>query len=418
MSTLSTLAESLIGSEIVKLGNEISNRIRSGEKIYNFTIGDFAPAIFPIPEQLEDLIVDAYREGFTHYPPAEGIMDLRQAVAEFIFDYQNVRYKPSEIQISSGGRPLIYALFRTVVNPGDKVIYAVPSWNNNHYTMLCGGVPCEILARPENDFMPTAEDIAPHIQGAALLCLCTPQNPTGTTLSASELEKICDLVLEENKRRGAEEKKLYVLFDQMYWTMTYGDTKHLHPAAIRPEMKEYTVCVDGASKAFAATGIRVGWALGPEKIMAKMKALLSHVGAWAPMAEQRACAQFLKDKTAVSEFFVLFKKRLEERLWAIYKGFKTLQEQGYPIAAIAPKAAIYLTVKLDLKGKKFGDQELSRQSDVTQFLISEAGLAIVPFICFGADSESPWYRISVGTCKMEDLKDMFDKLAVALGHLH
>lgn len=417
MSQLSQLAESLIGSEIVKLGNEISNRVRNGEKIYNFTIGDFAPSIFPIPEKLEDLIVNAYREGFTHYPPAEGTMDLRQAVSDFIFDYQNVLYKPSEIQISSGGRPLIYSLFKTVVNPGDKVIYAVPSWNNNHYTMLNGGIPCEIIAKPEHDFMPTAEDIAPHVKDAALLCLCTPQNPTGTTLSKTELEKICDLVLAENKRRGTDEKKLYVLFDQMYWTLTYGDTRHVHPAALRQEMKDYTICVDGASKAFAATGIRVGWALGPEKVIAKMKALLSHIGAWAPMAEQRACGQFLNDKEAVTEFFDHFKKLLEKRLWTIFNGFKRLADKGYPIDAIAPKAAIYLTVKLDLKGRKHGNKVLEKQADVTQYLISEAGLAIVPFICFGADAESPWYRISVGTCRMEDLDNMFEKLELALRRL-
>jgi aspartate aminotransferase len=81
MSKLSNLAESLIGSEIVKLGNEINNRIRNGEKIYNYTIGDFAPAIFPIPAQLEDKIINAYREGFTNYPPADGLLSLREAVS-------------------------------------------------------------------------------------------------------------------------------------------------------------------------------------------------------------------------------------------------------------------------------------------------------------------------------------------------
>ncbi len=417
MSQLSSLAESLIGSEIVKLGNEISSRIRNGEKIYNFTIGDFAPAVFPIPEGLEEAIVDAYRDGFTHYPPADGIMELRQAVSEFIFEHQSVLYKPNEIQIASGGRPIIYALFRTLVNPGDKVIYAVPSWNNNHYVHLNGAQACEIVATPENDFMPTAADIAPHLKGAALLCLCTPQNPTGTTLSQPELEKICDLVLAENQSRAPDEKKLYILFDQMYWTLTYGNTHHHHPAALRPEMKEYTISVDGISKAFAATGVRVGWAMGPEKIITKMKALLSHIGAWAPMAEQKGTTVFLNDKEAVQEYLVRFKKDLEIRLWTIYKGLEDLKQKGYAIEAITPQAAIYLTVKIDLKGKKAGEHVLTNQAEVTQYLLSEAGLAIVPFYCFGADKESPWYRISVGTCRMEDLKDMFEKLELALSRL-
>lgn len=417
MSKLSNLAESLIGSEIVKLGNEINNRIRNGEKIFNYTIGDFAPSIFPIPEELEDGIVDAYRGGYTNYPPADGILALRESVADFINRHQGVRYEPNEIQIASGGRPLIFSLFSTVVNPGDKVIYAVPSWNNNHYTHLNQGTPCEIQVSPENDFMPTAADIAPHIKGAALLCLCTPQNPTGTTLSRPELEKICDLVIEENKSRGADEKKLYVLFDQMYFTLTYGETRHYHPVALRPEMKEYTISIDGISKSFAATGVRVGWAMGPVHVMAKIKALLSHVGAWAPIAEQKATADFLADTEAVDEFLEHFKEALEDRLWKIYNGFEALKKKGFPVDAIAPQAAIYLTVKIDLKGKKAGGQVISTQAEVTQYILSEAGLAIVPFHAFGADKESPWYRISVGTCNIDDLEEVFSRLENALSAL-
>jgi aspartate aminotransferase len=414
MSKLSKLAESLIGSEIVKLGNEINNRIRNGEKIYNYTIGDFAPAIFPIPEALEDGIVEAYRAGFTNYPPADGILALREAVSGFIKHYEGIHYEPNEIQIASGGRPLIYSLFSTIVDPGDKVIYAVPSWNNNHYTHLNHGTPCEIAATPENDFMPTAEEIAPHIKGAALLCLCTPQNPTGTTLSKEALEAICDLVLEENRSRGANDKKLYVLFDQMYFTLTYGNTRHYHPVSLRPEMKEYTISIDGISKALSATGVRVGWAMGPAPVMAKMKALLSHIGAWAPIAEQKATADFLADTDALDEFLEEFKEELEVRLWKIYRGFEALKQKGYPVAAIAPQAAIYLTVKIDLKGSKADDQVLENQEAVTQYILSRAGLAIVPFHCFGADKESPWYRISVGTCKLEELDDVFEKLEQAL----
>jgi aspartate aminotransferase len=417
MSKLSNLAESLVGSEIVKLGNEINNRIRNGEKIYNYTIGDFAPSIFPIPLQLKEAIIKAYEDGYTNYPAADGILPLRESVSAFIEAKEHIHYDVSEIQIASGGRPLIYSLFSTVVNPGDKVIYAVPSWNNNHYTNLNHGKACEIVVTPENNFMPTAADIEPHIEGAALLCLCTPQNPTGTTLGKEELEKICDMVLAENAKRGADEKKLYVLFDQMYFTLCYGDTKHYHPVALRPEMKAYTITVDGISKSFAATGVRVGWSLGPAHVMAKMKALLSHIGAWAPMAEQKATADFLKDTQAVDTYLNKIKKALEERLWKIYRSFEGLKAKGYNVDAIVPQAAIYLTAKIDLKGKKLGDKVLESQADVTQFLLSEAGVALVPFNCFGADKESPWYRISVGTCTMEDLDIVFKNLENALSKL-
>ena len=218
-TVLSKLAASQQGSEIVKLGNAISERIRNGETIYNYTIGDFDPSIFPIPKAFEDEIIDAYKLHFTNYPAADGILELRQSVSQFLNEWEGLDYAPNEIQIAAGGRPLIYTVFQVIVDKGDKVIYAAPSWNNNHYANMNDAEHCVINATLENNFMPTAEDIANHIKGATLICLCTPQNPTGTTLQKNVLEDICDLIIAENTTRGDNEKKCYLLFDQMYWTL-------------------------------------------------------------------------------------------------------------------------------------------------------------------------------------------------------
>jgi aspartate aminotransferase len=410
---LSVLSETLIGSEIVKLGGEIREKIRRGEKIYNFTVGDFDPAIFPIPKELEDAIIDAYRKHFTNYPAAEGNLDLRESISAFTKDLEGLVYSPEEILVASGGRPLIYSLFRTVVDRGDKVIYAVPSWNNNHYTHLNGGEHVVIEATAENNFMPTAEAIRPHIKGAALLCLCSPQNPTGTTISHKDLSAICDLVLEENALRRAEEKKLYVLYDQMYWQLTYGDIVHYNPVSLRPAMRGYTVFIDAISKMFAATGVRVGWAMGPALIMKKMNAIMSHIGSWAPMAEQKATAAFLLKKEAIDAYLDGFKAGLAERLHRIYDGFKELKKEGYRVDVLEPEAGIYLTLKVDLVGQ----QTIMTQQEVTAFLLNEAGLAIVPFSAVGAPATSPWYRLSVGTCRLEDIPEMLGKLRGALKKL-
>lgn len=417
MGKLTTLAENLIGSEIVKLGNEISERKKKGEHIYNFTIGDFDPNVFPIPARLEELIIESYQKHYTNYPPADGVAELRSAVLDFLKQREGLDYAPNEIMIASGGRPLIYTLFKTAVNPGDKVIYAVPSWNNNHYTGMNNAVHCVIETTPENNFMPTAADIEPHIKDAALLCLCTPQNPTGTTLNKAELEKICSLVVEENKRRQNGEKKLYVMFDQMYWTLTFGNTQHYNPVEINPEMKKYTIFIDGISKAFAATGVRVGWSVGPAHVIAKMKALLSHIGAWAPMAEQKAVAKYLPETQAVDEWLVSYKQEINVRLENIYEGLIALKAKGYKVDAIAPQAAIYLTVKFDLAGSTNEEELLRTQEDVTAFLLSEAKLAVVPFYAFGADRNSPWYRLSVGTCHKEDIPMFLAKLEESLSKL-
>ncbi|TAF56071.1 MAG: pyridoxal phosphate-dependent aminotransferase [Sphingobacteriia bacterium] len=412
------MAETLIGSEIVKLGNAINERIRQGETIYNFTIGDFNPKIFPIPAELEKAIHAAYEKGYTNYPAAEGNLALRQAVGKFIQDREGLAFSPDEIQIASGGRPLIYALFRVLVDKGDKVIYGVPSWNNNHYVHLTQGEHCLIPCTPENDFMPSPADIRAQIKDAALVCLCTPQNPTGTTLSAAALKEIGEIILAENQRRGPAAKQCYLMFDQMYWTLTFGETVHADPIGLNPAMKAYTIYIDGISKVFAATGVRVGWALGPAHVMAKMKAILSHLGAWAPMAEQIAVAEYLGQTQAIDRYLLSFKQAIALRLNGFYDGIMALKAQGHAVDAIAPQAAIYLTVKFDLVGLKTADGLLlADQAAVTDFILREAKVAIVPFSAFGAGKDSPWYRLSVGTAVAEDMPKVMANLAQALGQL-
>lgn len=415
---LSHLSETLIGSEIVKLGGEIREKIRQGQRIYNFTVGDFDPAIFPIPHELEEEIIDAYRKHFTNYPAAEGNLDLREAITSFIRETEGLDYGPNEILVASGGRPLIYAVYRAICDKGDKIIYAVPSWNNNHYTHFIGGEHVVVEATADNNFMPSAESIRPYVQQAALISLCSPQNPTGTTFKKQELEAICDLVLEENNRRGDKEKKLYVMYDQMYWHLTYGAIRHYDPVNLRPAMRDYVIYIDAISKVFASTGVRVGWSMGPSTVITKMKAILTHVGAWAPMAEQKAVAKFLNQREAIKKYLVNFRNEIEQRLRAIYDGFMLLKAQGLAVDAIAPEAAIYLTIKIDLVGKSTNNGKLlADQSDVTAYILNEASLAVVPFYAFGASRNSPWYRLSVGTCKKEEISEMLAKLGEALKRL-
>ena len=415
---LSHLSETLIGSEIVKLGGEIREKMSQGERIYNFTVGDFDPFIFPIPKELEDAIVEAYRKHFTNYPAAEGNLDLREAIVSFTKKTEALDYGINEVLVAAGGRPLIYAVFQAICDKGDKIIYAVPSWNNNHYTHFVGGEHIVIEAKAENNFMPTADDIRPYIKDATLIALCSPQNPTGTTFKKHDLEAICDLVLEENERRADNEKKLYVMYDQMYWHLTYGDIVHYNPVSLRSEMRNYTIFIDAISKVFAATGVRVGWSFGPAAIITKMKAILTHLGAWAPMAEQKAVALYLGNGKAINNYLLNFKREIEERLRTIYDGFVSLKNEGLTVDAIAPEAAIYLTIKIDLVGKKTNERKLLvNQNNVTDYILNEAKLAVVPFYAFGASHNSAWYRLSVGTCKKDEIPEMIGKLKEALKKL-
>lgn len=415
---VSSMAENLIGSEIILLAWQINEKIAKGQKIFNLTIGDFDPNIFPIPDKLTEEIKKAYDEHQTNYPPAEGSLELRKVVSKYIKERGNLDYATDEILVTSGARPIIFATYNTVVDLDDIVIFPVPSWNNNHYCHLTRSRVITVETRPEDNFMPTAKELEPHIKQATLISLCSPLNPTGTCFTEDEMHKICDLVVEENLRRGNDEKPLYVLFDQIYWQLTLGDTKHYNPVVINPAMRDYTIFVDGISKVLAATGVRVGWGYGPKRIIEKMKSITSHMGAWAPKAEQIAVARFLANNDEVNKYLASFKGEIFKRVDAFYKKFTALKNEGYNVDVIAPQASIFLTVKIDLIGLKKEDGTLiSSTKDITDFLIEDAKIALVPFASFGASADSTWYRVSVGTCTVEQINEIMENLREALSKL-
>ncbi|GAB3202766.1 aspartate aminotransferase [Pontibacter aydingkolensis] len=416
--TVSKMAQNLIGSEIIKVAGEVNAMIAKGEPICNLTIGDFNPSIYPIPAELRQGITKAYEQGHTNYPPANGVAVLRKAVVAFTKEKLGLEYPENDILVAGGSRPLIYATYLALIDPGDKVVYPTPSWNNNHYCHLSGATPVEVKTRPENNFMPTAGDVRPHLKGATMLALCSPLNPTGTMFSKKDLEEICDLVLEENRSRAEGEKPLYILYDQIYWMLTFGNAEHYDPVSLRPDIRDYVVYIDGASKCFAATGVRVGYAFGPAVVMDKMKSILGHVGAWAPKAEQMAMAEFLQQPQAVDGFMNEFKPKIQESLDALFNAFQELKKDGFPVDAIAPMGAIYLSVKIDLADKTTPDGKVLQSSqDVTSYVLHEAKLAVVPFSAFGSSRDLNWFRLSVGGASLEEIKDSLGRLRVALERL-
>ena len=338
---VSKLAQNLIGSEIIKIGNQVNELKAQGAEIANLTIGDLDSKIYPIPALLKENIQKAYQNDFTNYPPANGLLSLRKSVAKDLKSRWNLEYSTDDILVAGGSRPLIYATFKTIVDEGDKVIYAVPSWNNNHYSYLTSAKAVEIEVAPENNFLPTAHDIIPHLEGAVLVALCSPLNPTGTMFTKEQLSEICEAIIAENKKRKEGEKPLYLMYDQIYAMLTFGDSEHFNPVTLFPEMKDYTIYIDGTSKCFAATGVRVGWGFGPSKVMDRMKALLTHVGAWAPKPEQQAVAEFLENTEAVDTFVNDYKGKIAHSLEVLHAGMQERKSKNFVFDSIKPRGALY-----------------------------------------------------------------------------
>ncbi len=408
---LSKLAEGIKTSPILTFAAEINAKIAAGEHFHNLTIGDFDPRVFPIPQGLSQDVAQAYHDHETNYPGAAGLPRFRHAVAALLKRKCGVDYAPDDIQIASGSRPLIYGAYRVIVDPGDKVVYPVPSWNNHTYSQMVGATAVAIETDAENQFMPSADKIEPYLQGATLLALCSPQNPTGTVFQASDLREICELVVAENRRRPATEKPLYVLFDQVYWLLTFGGGEFHHAVSLCPGIRDYAVFIDGLSKSFAGTGIRVGWACGPSPLIGKIRTTVAHMGAWAPRPEQVAAGAFLARDSEVDEFLDDFRRRLQARLDGLYQGFMELKQKGYPVDAIKPQASIYLTVRIDLlgRGTRVGSR-LDSHEAVHRYILDEGKVAILPFSWFGAGNRGDWFRLSVGTCELEDIGQIMDRL--------
>lgn len=317
-----------------------------------------------------------------------------------------------------GGRPegrLPGDPYRSLVDAGDRVIYPTPSWNNNHYVHLVSGVRVPVACDASTRFMPTRAMLEPLVRGARLIALCSPQNPTGTAFTSDELRDICELVVEENARRGDEERPLFLMYDQVYWTLTFGDTRHVHPIGVCPEVAPYTIYVDGISKSLAATGVRVGWIVAPPDLAGPMSGLLGHVGAWAPKAEQTAVARFLADDAAMRAYRETMVTGVRTRLDLLFQGIESMRAAGLPVEAIAPEGAIYLSAKFALQGRVAPDgTRLDSDEAVRRYLLHAAGVAIVPFQAFGVADDTGWFRLSVGAVSPEQIARMLPRLRDAL----
>jgi aspartate aminotransferase len=346
------------------------------------------------------------------------MLPLRHAVADFTAREYGVRYPLESTLIASGSRPLLYAAYRCVVNPGDVVVYPAPSWNNNHYVNLTRAKGVDLATGSEDGFQLTLAQLEPHLHSAQMIALNTPLNPSGTVMKAEQLRAIAQAVVDENaKRTKAGRRHLFLLFDQVYGSLVFGSSHHDHPAQLVPEIAPWLITVDGISKGLAATGLRVGWMLAAPEITSRMRDLIGHVGAWAPRPEQVATAKFLQNEGAVHAFRMQMNGAVHERLEALHAGFTAMQKEGLPVECIHPQGAIYLSLRLNVIGRSVDGTVLDRNETIRKVILEHAGLAVVPFQAFGLMEETGWFRLSVGAVSMDEIAQMLPRVRTLLGRL-
>ena len=416
LRTLNTLASNMAGSRILGIASQVRARLAEGQTICNLTVGDFSPAHFKAPMPLREKIAEFTHAGQTNYPPADGTPELKKAIVDFYADRLGVRFPVESVVVGSGARPPLYATYANVLSEGDLLVYAAPSWNNEYYAYLNQARTAVLQTRPEEGFMPTLEQLQPYLAEARLVHLNSPLNPCGTAIDEDALTDICQAIVAENTRREAEGRPALVLvYDMVYWMLTFGDTKHVHPVGVVPEIAPYVVLIDAISKSFAATGLRVGWGIVPPHIQSKYKALVGHMGAWAPRPEQQATAWFLGQPDAVDAFMSEFIAAIGARLELIHSRFEAMRKSGLPVQALRPQGAIYLSIQIDLRGRRLPNGEVVETNEqVRQYLLDDARIAVVPFQAFGLEGETGWFRMSVGAVGLDELGEGLARLEEAV----
>ena len=242
-------------SPTLAIDAKVRDLVRQGKEIANLGVGE---PNFATPKYICDAAAAAIREGFTHYTPAGGIPELRRAIAEYLRKKNNLDYSPEEIMVGAGSKSLLYNLFQILCESGDEVIIPTPAWGTYFEQIkLSGALLVEVPLTPP--FKLRADDLIKKITPKTkVILLNSPSNPTGAIIDEAELQKIGELAVKKN---------LYIIADEIYGQMTYGEKRCVSIASLGEEITKRTITVNGFSKSFAMTGWRIGFAAGPKEII-------------------------------------------------------------------------------------------------------------------------------------------------------
>jgi aspartate aminotransferase len=366
----------------------------TGIDIVNFGAGE---PDFDTPDYIKNAAIAAIKAGYTKYTPASGSMELKEAVCDKLKKENGLDYSVKQIVINCGAKHSIYNIFQAILNPGDEVIIPAPYWvTYPEAVKLAGGKPVVMKTTDKNGFKITAANLRRRIKPKTkVLILNSPSNPTGAVYTEDELRDIMKVAIA---------KKVIVLSDEIYEHLLYDGLKHVSPATVLPEAKDWTLLVNGVSKAFSMTGWRIGYTAGPVEVIANIAKLQSHsTSNPTSISMKAALAALTKPASALPEMLAAFAERRE------YVVKKLNSIPG--ITCLKPQGAFYVFPNVgDLLGKKIGGKTISTVMQLAEYLLDKAQIAVVPGDGFGADE---FLRISYAS-SMENLKKGLGRLEKAL----
>ena len=340
---------------------------REGRPVISFGAGE---PDFDSPPSAIGYAKEAMSKGHTHYTPSAGIPELKEAVCTYYSDRFGLSYKPGEVLVGAGAKPLLYEALGCLVEPGDDVLVFTPAWVSYVEQIRCFDGNTVLVDTSETGFIPriemVREAITPKTRG---MIINTPNNPTGAVYDEECLRRLGELAVEKN---------LFILFDEIYERLVYGSSAHHHILNLVPEARDRTIVINGVSKAFAMTGWRIGYALGPSEVMGYINDLQGHITSNACSVAQWAALGALREA--------------EDDVQAMREAFGRRRDlavelmRGMPgISFTEPNGAFYVWFNIEkLLGKRWKGEAIRDDEAFCRILLESKYVALVPGSAFMA----------------------------------
>ncbi len=347
---------------------------QAGVDVISFGAGE---PDFPTPRYIRDAAIEKVEEGHIGYTAASGILELKTAICKKLQADQGVGYQENQIVISTGAKQALFNTFQAILNPGDEVLIGVPYWvSYPELVKVADGVPVFVETKEENQYKLTVAELeAARTDKTKAIILNSPNNPTGVVYMEKELLAIGTWAVEHD---------IWIISDEIYEKLVYGDVEHISIASLSKEIHKKTIIINGFSKAYAMTGWRIGYSAAPVEITKGMTSLQSHVSSNPnTISQYAALAALEKESGEVEAMRVVFEKRKE----LMVKIVSTIPE----IQFIDPQGAFYVMVDCSYYLKKF---HFDSASELAQAMLEEASIAVIPGDAFGMNT---YIRLSYAT---------------------
>ena len=390
MKELSTIAQAVQASTTMAIDALFKQMKADGVDVIGFGAGE---PDFNTPDEIKAAGIAAIENNVTRYTPAAGTVELRKAICARMLADCGISYQPNQVVATNGAKHAVYLALRALVNPGDEVILPAPYWVSYYELIkMVGGVPVVVTATEAEHFKLTADKLEGAITDKTkAMILNNPSNPTGMMYSREELETIADLCVRND---------LYVIDDEIYYSLVYDNKKFVSLASLGEEIKERTILVNGVSKSYAMTGWRIGYACANDQVAKVMANYVSHSTGSASSISQKASVTAL---TAPQDKIEEMRREFEARRNYIVERMNQIPG----VSCIRPEGAFYVLMNLEqLIGRTIHGVEITNDDVFADAFLKYGLVAVVPGSGFGAPNFVRWsYAAS-----MENIKEGLDRL--------